>query len=50
MEEEISRVETIANKVIMDNRPVETKWISEEELSNFTLRKKVAVTQNIRLV
>ncbi|MFQ6734515.1 alanyl-tRNA editing protein [Virgibacillus tibetensis] len=49
-DEEMSLVEKTANKVVMENRPVETRWVSEEELSNFPLRKEVSVSTDIRLV
>ncbi|MBP1949879.1 alanyl-tRNA editing protein [Virgibacillus litoralis] len=49
-DEEIVHVEKTANNIIMENRPVETRWVSEEELSNFSLRKEVSVVDNIRLV
>ncbi len=49
-DEEIPRVENTANNIILENRPIETRWVSEEELSNFSLRKEVSVSDNIRLV
>lgn len=49
-DKEIGRVESIANNIILENRPVETRWVTEEELSNFALRKEVSVSANIRLV
>ncbi|MGP4109250.1 alanyl-tRNA editing protein [Virgibacillus sp. L01] len=50
LDEEIALVENTANNIILENRPVETRWVSEEELSNFALRKEVSVSDNIRLV
>ncbi|MFB4168199.1 DHHA1 domain-containing protein [Virgibacillus sp. JSM 102003] len=49
-DEEILRVENTANNMILENRPVETRWVSKEELSSFPLRKEVSVEDNIRLV
>jgi len=49
--EEIWKAEAITNQFILDNRPIETKWIkNEEELATYTLRKELSVTENIRLV
>ena len=49
-EEEVRKAENFANHVIQQNLPIETKWVSEEELSNYTLRKQLAVSEDIRLV
>ncbi|WP_163970422.1 alanyl-tRNA editing protein [Oceanobacillus halotolerans] len=49
-DEEARQVEEKANQLILENHPIETKWVTDEELSNFTLRKAVSVTDNIRLV
>ncbi|MUK87916.1 alanyl-tRNA editing protein [Ornithinibacillus sp. L9] len=49
-EGEATRVENLANDMILDNRPIETKWVTEEELSNYKLRKELSVSENIRLV
>lgn len=49
-EEELQAVEKRANDIILDNRPIETKWITEEELSKYPLRKAIQVTGEIRLV
>jgi alanyl-tRNA synthetase len=43
-------VEDLANQVIIENRPIETKWVTEEESLNYPLRKKLSVIDNIRLV
>ncbi|MGE6204811.1 alanyl-tRNA editing protein [Guptibacillus hwajinpoensis] len=48
--EEVRTAENYANNVILQNLPIETKWVSEEELSNYTLRKQLAVAEDIRLV
>lgn len=49
-EAQLMEVELRANQVILENHPIETKWITEEELSNFHLRKATSVKENIRLV
>lgn len=49
MEESIE-VENLANKIILENRPIITKWISSAEISQYPLRKQPSVTENIRLV
>ncbi|MEQ6390450.1 DHHA1 domain-containing protein [Bacillaceae bacterium S4-13-58] len=49
-EEGAARVEKAANQIILENRPIKTKWVTADELSQYTLRKKVAVSENIRLV
>ncbi|OAS86798.1 alanyl-tRNA editing protein [Metabacillus litoralis] len=49
-EEEANRTEALANKIILENRSIETKWITEAELSHYSLRKELSVSENIRLV
>lgn len=49
-EEEANQAENTANNIILENRPIEAKWVTEEELSNYTLRKALSVVENIRLV
>ncbi|MFD2045509.1 DHHA1 domain-containing protein [Ornithinibacillus salinisoli] len=49
-DEVVSKVENIANNIILENRPIETKWVTEKELSNYMLRKELSVLENIRLV
>ncbi|MBT2678314.1 alanyl-tRNA editing protein [Bacillus sp. ISL-35] len=48
--EEADRVEELANRVILENRPVMTKWVDEDELKQYKLRKALSVSNNIRLV
>ena len=48
--EQLMAAEARANAIILENRPIETKWITEKELGNYNLRKEVAVTGDIRLV
>jgi alanyl-tRNA synthetase len=49
-DQEVKQVEELANQIILENRPIETKWVTEEELSNYSLRKETKVKDNIRLV
>ncbi|MFS0690624.1 DHHA1 domain-containing protein [Sporosarcina sp. 179-K 8C2 HS] len=48
--EQLTAAEKLANGIILENRPIETKWVTEDELSKFSLRKQLAVTDEIRLV
>ncbi|MFK9089996.1 alanyl-tRNA editing protein [Bacillus salipaludis] len=47
---EVEIVEELANRIILENKPIETKWVSEEELSQYALRKETKVKEDIRLV
>lgn len=49
-DEQLALVEKRANEIILENRPVETKWITKEEIPNYPLRKDVSVDEDIRLV
>ncbi|MGE7930106.1 alanyl-tRNA editing protein [Lysinibacillus xylanilyticus] len=49
-EEQLVAAEARANEIILENRAIDTKWITEEELENYSLRKEVAITGDIRLV
>ncbi|KAA0544892.1 alanyl-tRNA editing protein [Bacillus sp. BGMRC 2118] len=49
-EEQALLVEELANQIILENRPIETKWVTEKEGMQYPLRKKLAVTDNVRLV
>ncbi|MBZ5751841.1 alanyl-tRNA editing protein [Metabacillus rhizolycopersici] len=49
-EEEVNQTETLVNEVILENRLIEAKWVSEEDLSHYSLRKELSVSENIRLV
>ncbi|QDQ00519.1 alanyl-tRNA editing protein [Lysinibacillus fusiformis] len=49
-DEQLVAAEVRANEIILENRPIETKWITEYELVDYNLRKEVAVTGDIRLV
>jgi alanyl-tRNA synthetase len=48
--DEAAKVEELANQVILENRPIVTKWVDEEELKQYRLRKELSVSNNIRLV
>lgn len=50
LESEALKVEELANQIILENRPIETKWVTEEELVNYDLRKETKVKEDIRLV
>ncbi|MGM0855230.1 MAG: alanyl-tRNA editing protein [Bacillota bacterium] len=49
-ESEALNAEALANRVIQESRPIETRWITETELSQYPLRKQPTVTGEIRLV
>ena len=49
-EEQLLAAEALANDIILENHQIEMKWITENELENYNLRKDVAVTGDIRLV
>lgn len=47
---ELEKVEQLANQIILEQRKIETKWVSKEELNQYPLRKTLSVEENIRLV
>ncbi|MGD6872512.1 alanyl-tRNA editing protein [Sutcliffiella horikoshii] len=49
-EQEFLEAETLVNKIILENRKIEAKWVTKEELSDYPLRKELSVSENIRLV
>ncbi|MCR8850852.1 DHHA1 domain-containing protein [Rossellomorea sp. SC111] len=49
-ESDAQEAEELANRIIREARAIETKWVTEEELSDYPLRKKPSVTGEIRLV
>nr|WP_174731735.1 alanyl-tRNA editing protein [Mesobacillus harenae] len=49
-EEQVLAAEEKANTIILANLPIETKWVSSEELSQYPMRKQPSVTEDIRLV
>lgn len=50
VESQFQAAEEMANRIIMENRPIETRWVTKEQLDQYPLRKKVKVDQDIRLV
>ncbi len=48
--EQLDAVEKLANDIILENRLIEIKWVTEDELHHYPLRKQLAVTDEIRLV
>ncbi|MFI8578230.1 DHHA1 domain-containing protein [Rossellomorea aquimaris] len=49
-ESDALQAEALANRIIREGRPIETKWITEAELSDYPMRKQPSVTDEIRLV
>jgi alanyl-tRNA synthetase len=49
-EEEAQRAEERANSIVLENRPIETRWVTEDEVQQYPLRKALSVTGDIRLV
>ncbi|WP_274308783.1 alanyl-tRNA editing protein [Solibacillus daqui] len=47
---QLADAEQRANEIILENRPIETKWVTKVELENYNLRKDVKVDEDIRLV
>jgi len=47
---QLDAVEKLANDIISENRLIEIKWVTEDELHHYPLRKQLAVTDEIRLV
>jgi len=47
---QLDAVEKLANDIILENRIIEIKWVTEDELHHYPLRKQLAVTDEIRLV
>ncbi|OXS54126.1 alanyl-tRNA synthetase [Bacillus sp. V-88] len=45
-----SKAEELANRIIREARPIEAKWVTEADLSDYPLRKQPSVTDEIRLV
>ncbi|MGM9921263.1 MAG: DHHA1 domain-containing protein [Bhargavaea sp.] len=50
IDEQLDAAEKRANEIIMENREIETRWVTEGELDHSRLRKAVAVEEEIRLV
>lgn len=49
-DEQLKAAEELANDVILENRPIEVKWVTEDELHQYPLRKQIQATDEIRLV
>lgn len=49
-DEQLAAAEKRANEIILENRSIEIKWVSKDELANYNLRKDVSVDEDIRLV
>ncbi|MFD2371534.1 DHHA1 domain-containing protein [Brevibacillus sp. GCM10020057] len=43
-------VELRANQVVLENRPIEARFVDDEELATLPLKKQPTVTENIRVV
>lgn len=48
--EMVVKAEQLANQIILENRSIETKWVTKEEADQYKLRKELSVSENIRLV
>jgi len=48
--EDLARVEDLANEVVMENRPVISRFVSRDELPALTLRKPLAHAGPVRIV
>ena len=48
--QEMMRAEQMANEVVLRNIPIETHWVTKEELENYPLRSDIKAHDNIRLV
>ncbi|MEL3973665.1 DHHA1 domain-containing protein [Rossellomorea oryzaecorticis] len=49
-EEEALQAEDLANKIIGEARPIETKWMTADEAATYPLRKQLSVAEDVRLV
>lgn len=49
-EAELLAAQQRANEIILENRPIQTKWVTKDELAQYNLRKDVTVDEDIRLV
>ena len=47
---QLEAVEKLSNEIILENRPIEIKWLTESDLEQYPLRKELTVTDEIRLV
>lgn len=49
-QQQLDDAEARANDIILENHPIETKWVTATELAQYNLRKEIAVEGDIRLV
>ncbi|WP_332647523.1 alanyl-tRNA editing protein [Lysinibacillus sp. 54212] len=49
-EDELHMAQQRANEIVLENRTIETKWVTKDELAQYNLRKDVSVDEDIRLV
>ncbi|MCJ8009285.1 alanine--tRNA ligase-related protein [Lederbergia wuyishanensis] len=49
-DQQLEAAEKLANEIILKNLPIETKWVTEDEIGQYSLRKELAVSDEIRLV
>lgn len=49
-EEEALQAEVLANKIIAEARPIETKWMTADEAAAYPIRKQLSVVEDVRLV
>lgn len=47
---QLQQAEDRANEIVLENRPIETKWVTAEEAANYPLRKQLKFTEDVRLV
>ena len=48
--QQLAEAEKRANDIVLENRPIETMWVTKDELAQYNLRKDVTVDEDIRLV
>ncbi|MDG5789569.1 DHHA1 domain-containing protein [Evansella sp. AB-P1] len=44
------KAEQLSNQIILENRQIDTRWVNEQDLSDYPLRKMPTVSEDIRLV
>ena len=49
-EDDLEKAQVFANQVVLSNQEIKTKWVENEDLVNYPLRKAPKVNKNIRLV
>lgn len=47
---QLQQAEDRANEIVLENRPIETKWVTAEEAASYPLRKQLKFTDDVRLV